>query len=143
MAHMENYEPGASLRMWRDYFPNAEIHGLDIDKSVVEGMREARICTWRCDQSSEMQLRTIIPHLVLSGKFDLIVDDGSHKPEDQLLTFQMLGSLLDRRGLYIIEDVDLFAFFSGELPEHTCCLHGLRVGLTGSCILMRGEAIHG
>ena len=26
-------EAGTSLRMWKEYFPNAEIHGFDIDEA--------------------------------------------------------------------------------------------------------------
>jgi hypothetical protein len=29
------YKPGASLRVWRDYFPNAHIYGLDIDDAFL------------------------------------------------------------------------------------------------------------
>src|SRR6185369_15852500 len=69
MSHVPNYKPGASLRMWRDYFPNAAIVGIDIVPSVC--FRDVRIVTG---------IR-IIPEI-----YDLIVDDGSHEPEDQIDT---------------------------------------------------------
>ena len=40
--------PGASLRVWRDYFPNAEIVGIDIDGDVL--FIEERIATFQCDR---------------------------------------------------------------------------------------------
>ncbi len=36
MAHVKGYKAGASLRMWRDYFINAEILGLDNDNAAIE-----------------------------------------------------------------------------------------------------------
>ena len=61
---------GASLQMWRDYFPNAEIFGLDIEEVHVPG---PRIQTIRGDQSDADSLAEVGRH----GPFDLIVDDGS------------------------------------------------------------------
>lgn len=33
--HVSAYRPGASLRVWRDFFPNAVIYGWDIDPSAM------------------------------------------------------------------------------------------------------------
>ena len=48
---VSNYNNGNSMRMWRDYFPNANIYAIDIFK---EGMiyDEERITTFVADQSS-------------------------------------------------------------------------------------------
>ena len=98
MGHVPGYRPGASLRMWRDYFPNAQITGVDIDQSVL--FEEDRINTVLCNQSD------------LSGEtygwdkesFDLILDDASHSSADQHATlFQMLP-YVKSDGIYIIED---------------------------------------
>ncbi|HEY1740847.1 MAG TPA: SAM-dependent methyltransferase, partial [Acidimicrobiia bacterium] len=71
---------GASLQMWRDYFPNAEVYGLDINDAEVRGKR---IHTLRGDQSDEALLARIRE----LGPFDLIVDDGSHFGSDVHTTF--------------------------------------------------------
>ena len=38
-GHMQkidgSYVPGRSLRVWRDFFPNARIHGADVDPGAV------------------------------------------------------------------------------------------------------------
>ena len=39
-----------------------------------------------------------------TGKFDIIVDDGSHLPEDQVLTFIKLWDKVNNGGTYIVED---------------------------------------
>ena len=41
-------KPGASLKMWKDYFFNAEIFGADIDPKVL--FQEERIKTFEVDQ---------------------------------------------------------------------------------------------
>lgn len=140
MSHVPEYKPGASLRMWKDYFPSAEIYGLDKDLSAVLGISEERIFTWQADQSSEQSLENVMPSLALGGKFDLIVDDGSHKPEDQLLTFRILSRLLVPHGLYIIEDVSIPGPWL-EIP-HTEIRHWQNSKDPGHAILIRGEVIH-
>ena len=44
----EKYNPGSSLRALRDYFPNANIFGADIDKNIVNDQN--RIKTFYVDQ---------------------------------------------------------------------------------------------
>ncbi len=44
----ENAVVGASLRMWRDYFPNAQIVGVDIDPKCM--FADERISTFVVDQ---------------------------------------------------------------------------------------------
>lgn len=92
---------GASIKMWRDYFKNGEIIGVDIN-SNVERYAEGRIKIEIVDQSSHQDL----DRLAEKGPFDLIVDDGSHVWEHQILSFQKLTPVLRPGGIYILEDLD-------------------------------------
>ena len=38
----ENGKPLASLRAWRDYFPNAQIYGGDIDRDILKDVKPHR-----------------------------------------------------------------------------------------------------
>ena len=49
-----NGKPGASLRVWRDYFYNAEIYGADIDKT---NFSEKRIKTFFVDQLDKKEIK--------------------------------------------------------------------------------------
>jgi cephalosporin hydroxylase len=89
---------GASISMWRDFFPNAEIFGLDIEAVEVPG---PRITTLRGDQSAP----ETIERLRALGPFDLIVDDGSHKAEHILASFAGLFDSVKPGGWYVIEDM--------------------------------------
>jgi len=99
MEHVPGYRPGASLRMWQDYFPCAKIYGIDIHSLCGD----ARIETRYCDQSDAKQLLVIGNEW---GPFDLIVDDGSHDPIDQFQSCVTLFPYLRPGGVYIIEDVN-------------------------------------
>ena len=93
---------GASLRMWAEYFPDAEIFGMDIDESRL--VNEGRIRSFFCDQGDEAMLW----ELKLAsrfGLFDLIIDDGSHRLSDQVISAGFFVRCLNFKGLYAIEDI--------------------------------------
>jgi cephalosporin hydroxylase len=90
---------GASLRMWKHFFPAGRIVGLDLrDKSFVE---EDRIRSYRGDQTDADLLRRIVAE---SGPFDVIIDDGSHQPAHIIASFGVLFPLLKDDGIYVVED---------------------------------------
>jgi hypothetical protein len=89
---------GASLQMWRDYFPNAQVYGLDINDVKVMG---ERIHVVRGDQSDDALLARIRE----LGPFDVIIDDGSHFGTDVHATFAGLFGSLQADGVYVIEDM--------------------------------------
>lgn len=91
---------GASLRVWRDYFPNANIFGVDIDPTcTLRGPEEVKYLIG--DQSDPKFLLYNVGH---KGPFNIIIDDGSHLMDDQILTLCTLFPFLARGGLYVIED---------------------------------------
>tara|TARA_R110002074_G_scaffold110272_1_gene237293 strand:+ start:7846 stop:8580 length:735 start_codon:yes stop_codon:yes gene_type:complete len=98
---VRGYGP-SSLKMWKDYFPNSQIYGIDIDPEN-EGYDEDRIKIFIGDQGDKVFLGDVIDEV---GKFDIIIDDGSHI---NTLTIKSWEALFDRAlsagGLYIIEDL--------------------------------------
>lgn len=91
---------GESLWMWRDYFPKAQIVGLDIyEKSALAG---ERIAIEQGDQSDPR----VLHHLGKTyGPFDIIVDDGSHRCDDVMQSWVILWEYLKDGGWYCIEDI--------------------------------------
>lgn len=95
---------GAGLFMFRDFFPNAIIYGAEIDEHRVNKLRGLdRIVPFGCDQSKQKDLMMIYQRFGVD--FDLIIDDGSHKPSDQATSCWSLYNFLAEGGYYIIEDV--------------------------------------
>jgi hypothetical protein len=90
---------GASLRMWKHFFPRAQIVGLDIeDKSFVD---RKRIRTYQGSQVDEAVLEKIVAD---AHNLRVVVDDGSHRPEHIRETFRLLFPRLPEGGIYAIED---------------------------------------
>lgn len=99
------YIVGASLFMWEEYFPNASIYAVDIKPEIA--INSGRIHSFTADQSSDNSLRELFMCFVVEGlKFDIIIDDGSHEPEDQIRTAKICFDfeLLAPDGVYIVED---------------------------------------
>lgn len=94
---------GDSLRMWREFFPNAQIYGVDIDPNFL--FSEDRITTALCDQSKEEDILSIVDKF--GSDFDLILDDGSHLNRDQQITFQLLFPHIKPGKYYVIEDLHM------------------------------------
>lgn len=90
---------GGSLRMWRTYFPNSKIYGLDIhDKSFHQ---ERRIKIFQGSQIDAEFLEKVVEEI---GTIDIIIDDGSHVNEHIITTFKFLFPHLQDNGIYVIED---------------------------------------
>ena len=104
--------PGGSLRIWREYFPNAQIIGADIDPNVL--FQEDRIKTFLLDQTSKVSITELwmkLPNI----KFDLMIDDGLHLPEAGITLLTNSIQMLQDEGVYIIEDVSFRHFKSYKL----------------------------
>lgn len=114
---------GSSIRMWRDYFPKAEIVGIDPFLGIHGNKHKFSNPTkfleqWRrgqvgdrirlvvADQHNVTQLTSIVHQLSQGGQkgFDLMVDDGSHNHQDILQTWGVLWPLVAPGGIYVLED---------------------------------------
>ncbi len=93
---------GLSLKMWKEYFINSNVMGVDIHLSdgLNEMINQGETNIFIADATSEQILN--IFHNV---KFDVVIDDGSHRIEDQVKSFNLLKPKMKEDGIYIIEDV--------------------------------------
>lgn len=89
---------GESLKMWREYFPNAHVYGIDIKlpNEKIDG-----VTMLECSQADQTKLFQIFDGI----NFDIVIDDGSHKIQHQLMSLKYLWSKMNKDGLYIIEDI--------------------------------------
>ena len=98
-----------SLKMWNDMFKNGKIYGMDINLEFKHPKGDV----YKGDQSNKKDLRRIYK---LIRTADVIIDDGSHLPEHQLITFNyFFNKLLNHGGIYIIEDIETSYWTKGEL----------------------------
>jgi hypothetical protein len=96
-------KPGASLRGWKDYFPNATVVGADIDKDIL--FTEDRISTYYCDQLSPDTIHAMWKEPSAVEPFDIIIEDGLHTFEANKCFFENAIHKVKSGGVYIIEDI--------------------------------------
>jgi len=90
---------GASLLMWKDYFHNSGIIGIDInDHSSLNG---ERIRTYVADQGNRSRLQSLFQDKLL----DIIIEDGSHFMHHQQISLGVLFRNLKPGGIFVIEDL--------------------------------------
>ncbi|MBF0234776.1 MAG: class I SAM-dependent methyltransferase [Desulfamplus sp.] len=94
---------GGSLQMWRDYFTNGTIAGLDIGDVEIDDPT-GRIHVYKGLQQDKNILDKIRKETAPDG-FDIIIDDASHIGELTRLSFWYLfDNHLKPGGMYVIED---------------------------------------
>ncbi len=107
---------GGSLQMWKDYFGNkAVIIGIDIDKNCKQYEdNQIHICI-----GSQNNIEFLQKVSEKYGPFDIVLDDGSHFMEHQILTFETLFPLLKPEGIYLCEDThtSYWSLFCGALQD--------------------------
>lgn len=92
---------GLSLKMWKEYFKNSEIYGIDLTDIYVNRLFPKRNFHVILGDSSKEDILNKIQNI----NFDIIIDDGCHDIENQLKTFEIFKNKINKNGIYIIEDV--------------------------------------
>ncbi len=90
---------GASLRMWRELFPNAKVYGIDNNPDCAG---EDVFIGSQTDKEFLDKVLDVI------GIPDVIIDDCSHEGALTIETFEYLFPKLSEGGLYFIEDTATF-----------------------------------
>lgn len=90
---------GRSMRVWSDFLCDGSIFGIDT-VAATESVGRATILVG--NQSDVSFLKRVIKQ---TGPLDVVIDDGSHKPEDQIISLKELLPNVSPGGYYIIEDL--------------------------------------
>jgi hypothetical protein len=99
-----NGKPGASLRGWKDYFKNSLVYGADIDKRIL--FEEENIKTFHCNQKDEKMVKEMWSNEFLGNiEFDIIIEDGLHEFDANLIFLKNSLYKLKDGGVYICEDL--------------------------------------
>jgi hypothetical protein len=95
-------EEGSSLLMWRDYFENAMVYGVDINNFKEQYDGRGNIKTFQIDQGNKEELINFVTE---HGPFDIIIEDGSHMQHHQQLNLAWLYPYVKKGGFFVIEDL--------------------------------------
>lgn len=90
---------GASIKMWREYFPNAKVYGIDNNPDV------AGYGIFIGDQADPAFLQRVLDEI---GRPDVVIDDGAHYGPLTIQTFKLLFDQLADHGWYVVEDTHCF-----------------------------------
>ena len=116
-----NGRPGASLYGWREFFPNSEIFGADIDRRIL--FTDDRIHTFYCNQTIPDAISRLWANPILSDEFNIIIDDGLHEFSANVCFFENSIRKLTPGGFYIIEDIlkENIPLFKEKICEWANC----------------------
>jgi len=98
---------GSSIRMWRDYFPKANIHGFDITVNSLEKISSIPGVTGHLvDNTDDHGVVPCLQNATADGVlFDILLEDASHTLTTQLHFLKDAIGYVRSGGLLIIEDI--------------------------------------
>lgn len=93
---------GGSMQMWKDYFgPRAKIYGVDINEHCKQ-LEEDQVEIFIGDQSDREFLKSLLNKI---PRIDILLDDGGHFMDQQIITFEELFPHIEENGIYMCEDI--------------------------------------
>lgn len=96
---------GGSILLWRDFFQNANIYGIDIDDKpqslINDSMTRISFIKQNAYDVNFVQSNFIDKNI----RFDLIVDDGPHSLESMKFFAEHYSRILNNGGVLVIEDI--------------------------------------
>jgi GR25 family glycosyltransferase involved in LPS biosynthesis len=101
-----NDKNGGSLLLWKLFFKNAMIHGVDLlpkDRVYDIILRDKHIHTYLNTNAYDLNFVNNFKKSNIS--FDIVIDDGPHTFESQCKCIELYCELLSDNGILIIEDI--------------------------------------
>ena len=149
---------GESLKLWSKYFENAKIYGIDIfhrqhngsliskervlenlDGHNIHSIESVSSCSEEIDLETK---RKEYLNQFEDGFFDIIIDDGQHNSESQIMTYNNFKSKVSKDGLYIIEDIKPDDYHLGNLKKLITSMEIVHQGKGDDILgLIKGEDI--
>lgn len=110
---------GHGMASFAEYLPNASLYGVDLFQRLrpeqIPALNHPRVKWAKVDSTTPAVTSALHKFGV---EFDVIIDDGAHWPEANMLTFRRCSPFLKSGGVYIIEDVWPLERMSSEQLNH-------------------------
>jgi hypothetical protein len=113
---------GGSIKLWRDYFTNATIYGLDIlpiNRVMDELLNDDRIILYTSTDAYNYDF--FVTHFLDKNiQCDFMLDDGPHNLESMKQFIKLYSQIMTNDGILIIEDVqtwDWIDILRNEVPD--------------------------
>ena len=97
---------GGSLEMWNSYFDGkCQIYGIDIDKECLKIPSILKTDNIQVDIGNQVKRKFWKKYIKDKPKFDIIIDDGGHRMQQQIITYEELIDHVSDDGIYLCEDL--------------------------------------
>jgi hypothetical protein len=98
---------GASIRMWQDYFVNPQIDAFDINEDYLQKVAGLNnVHCYKVDAGDSRGLRRSLQEACITGKkYDILIEDASHRLEHQLIFLRDALDFVAPGGVLVIEDI--------------------------------------
>lgn len=98
---------GGSIKMWSDFFPNANVYGLDIMdiKNVWKDIKNKDNIILYTSTDAYNKIFFTDNLLNKDIKFDFMLDDGPHSLESMIKFIKLYSQIMTDDGILVIEDV--------------------------------------
>jgi cephalosporin hydroxylase len=105
-------DKGGSIFLWKEYFLNADIAGIDIEdkREIFKNNKELKIIKGNAYNKNFIDS---IPE----NYFDLIIDDGPHTLESMISFLDGYQSKLNENGIIVVEDIQEISWID-TLTKH-------------------------
>ena len=126
------YGPGRSYKLWRAYFESLDLWMSEFNDTCAQHFLSSSSDHILIGDAGNVSTLRQWRRIIGPDTLDVIIDDGSHKSEDQLNALRVLLPVLKPGGIYAIEDLQHQRDHNGL---HSAMLETLRswsIDLVGS-----------
>jgi len=97
---------GGSLEMWNYYFDNkCTIYGIDINPKCLEVPNKLQTTNINIVIGNQESREFWKQYLKDKPKFDIVIDDGGHFMNQQIITYEEIYGHISDNGVYLCEDL--------------------------------------
>lgn len=104
---------GGSIKLWNDFFTNANIYGIDICEYKLiynDLFRYNDNVVLLCNSNAYDYDFFNYNFLIKNIKFDIVIDDGPHTLDSMISFIKLYSQILTDDGILIIEDIQDFSW---------------------------------
>jgi len=118
-----NNKNGGSIKLWKDFFTNATIYGLDINplnRVIDELLNNKQVILYTSTDAYNEEFFKV-NFLNKNIKCDFMLDDGPHTLKSMITFIKLYSQIMTDDGILIIEDVQSFDWLDtlkAAVPEH-------------------------
>lgn len=113
---------GGSIKLWYDYFKNANIYGLDIMnlENIWDELKNKNRIKLYTSQDAYNDLFVKSTFVDKDIRFDFVLDDGPHSLDSMIALIKLYLPIMKDDGILIIEDVQHYEWLeilTNNVPE--------------------------